>query len=588
MKARREAGFSSFVIKNKCSNQRHNMMHRFWNMVAGCLLVGALAMPAQAQDAATHYSNGKILLQQQRYDLAMAELLPLTSQSSPYAAEASYFYALAALKANKTEQGYDMLLQLQNQHPNWVGMADADYLLANILFEQGEYERALSKLQELKGSALENDAEGLKRYYLTKLNDKAAFARLQQRFNADKTVAQAYADKLIGGWYRAEDRQNLESIVSRFNLDKNRYLSKNILNTQGYNVALLLPFQLQQAPAVTARKSQFITDMYAGMKLAQDSLLKQGIRLNLFAYDTSADTMSVKRVLDLPEMKQMSLLVGPVYKSTAKVAARFAAQNNINVINPLSQDLEMAQSNENVFLFESSVATQARQAAAYAYQNFSPKTAIIVYENAKDDTTFANLYRRHFIKLGGKVKTFRKISSSQSTATAAAFNSLDLKDVGHLAVFSGKMTAAVNATSLLQGKAATMPLITYEKWLDINQISLRQLDNLEVYFISPKFIDKQSAANAWFRKKYISRYNLPPSVYAYAGFEMLYYFGTMLQNYGPQFNQQLTIAGLKPGVFYPGIGYSNSTNKQQLQPDNQYVPITKLENLQLIVVNPVF
>lgn len=565
------------------------MIQIFWNKVAGLLLLGVLAMPVQAQvqEASTNYSNGKILLQQQRYDLAMAELLPLTGSNSPYAPEASYFYALAALKNNKPDEAYQMLLQLQNQHPNWRGMADADYLLANILFEQGDYERALSKLQELKGSALANDAEGLKRFYLNSLNDKATFERLLQRYGDDKILAQVYADKLIGGWYRPEDRQRLENLATRHNLDRSRYLNPNVLRGQGYNVALLLPFQLNQDLQQTARKSQFVTDMYAGMKLAQDSLQKQGIDINLFTYDTSADTMSVKRVLDMPEMKQMSLLIGPIYKSTAKVAARFAAQHNINVINPLSQDLDVAEGNSNVFLFESSVATQAKQAAAYAYQNFSPKTAVIVYEDTKDDTNFANLYRQHFEKLGGKVKTFSKINSSETTATATAFRSLNLEGAGHMAVFSDRMTAAVNTTSLLQGKARTLPLVTYDKWLDINQISLRQLDDLEVFFISPKYVNKLNPLNDWFRKQYISQYNLPPSIYAYAGFEMLYYFGTMLKNYGPQFNQQLSKSGSRLGVFYPGMSYTDANNRNEVHPDNQYVPITKLEDLQLTVVNPV-
>lgn len=566
------------------------MFQRFLNRAAGLLLLGALALPAQAQtqDGATHYSNGKALLQQERYEKAMAELLPLTGSDSPFAPEASYFYALGALKSNMPDQAFQMLQQLQNDHPRWAGMADADYLLANVLFEQREYERALSKLQVLKGSTLENDAEGLKRFYLSRLNDRAEFERLLQKYNFDKTVAQVYADKLVGGWYRSEDRQTLERIVSRFDLDENRYLSKDALSRQGYNVALLLPFQLNQSPSQTARKSSFVTDMYAGMQLAQDSLQKQGINLNLFTYDTSADTISAKRVLNLPEMKQMSLIVGPIYKSTARVAARFAEQNNINIINPLSQDLEMAEGNENVFLFASSVATQARQAATYAFENFTPKTAVIIYESTKEDTTFASFYRQQFLKLGGEVKAYKKVNSTQSAATATVFKNLDLTDVGHLAVFSDKMTAAVNATSLLQGKAATMPLITFDKWLDINQISLRQLDNLEVYFISPNYLNRLSPGTRWFREEYIKRYNLPPSVYAYTGFEMLYYFGTMLQKYGPQFNQQLGAEGIQPGVFYSGFGYTNANNRQQLQPDNQYVPITKLEDLQLMVVNPVF
>ncbi|MDX5438575.1 MAG: CDC27 family protein, partial [Pontibacter sp.] len=244
----------------------------FWKYVAGMALAGTLSLPAlaQTQDPATTYSNGKVLLQQQRYELAMAELMPLTGMGNAYAPEASYLYALAALKAGKPADAYQMLLQLQNQHPNWEGMPEADYLLANVLFEQGEYERALSKLQELQGTGLANDAEGLKRFYLTRINDRGQYEQLMRRFGSDRTVAQVYADKLIGGWYKPQDRKTLESLVQEFKLDRNRYLSKAALSNKGYDVALLLPFQLNQPPQQTARKSQFVTDMYAGMKLAQD------------------------------------------------------------------------------------------------------------------------------------------------------------------------------------------------------------------------------------------------------------------------------------------------------------------------------
>ncbi|GAB3817402.1 hypothetical protein GCM10028895_13490 [Pontibacter rugosus] len=293
------------------------------------------------------------------------------------------------------------------------------------------------------------------------------------------------------------------------------------------------------------------------MKMAQDSLQKQGINLKLYTYDTSADTMSVKAVLNKPELKQMDLIIGPIYKSAAKVASRYAQQNDINIVNPLSQDLEMAKGLSNVFLFEASVATQARQAATYAYQNFTPKSAIILFESAKEDTTFAYHYRQQFLKLGGKVKVYKKFNSAQSSATATLFRGLNLQEVGHMAVFSDKMTAAVNATSLLQSNARELPLITYDKWLDINQITLRQLDDLQIYFVSPKHVDKQSPTHTWFKKTYTNKYGLPPSQYAYSGFEMLYYFGQLLNTYGPQFNQQLSTSGIQPGVILTGVGYTN-------------------------------
>ncbi|WP_114781610.1 ABC transporter substrate-binding protein [Botryobacter ruber] len=570
------------------------MKKRFLRHVAGFLFSAALTIAAaqaqQLQNYEVNYNNGKVLLNQQRYELAMAELLPVTvnAAGNAYAPEATYLYALAALKAQKPQEAVLMLQQLKAQHPQWYGMPDAHYLLANALFEQQKYDEALAELNLIRAASLSADAETLKRFYLIRLTDRKQYEKLLQRYPNDKLVGQLYADKLLAGWYKPEDKATLERIVAKFNLDRNQYLRADALRKEAYNVALLLPFQLNQDLAQTARKNQFITDLYAGMKLAQDSLSKQGININLLAYDTGADTTSAKQVLAMPEVKQMDLVIGPVYKSTARLASRFAAENNVTVINPLSQDLEVTGNSNNVLLFESSVATQAQQAATFAYQNFSPKTAIIIVENKKDDTTFAHHYRQQFIKLGGRVKTYRKINSGQAAATASVFKGLNLADVGHMAVFSEQMTAAVNATSLLSGEAAKLPLITYDKWLDIHQITLRQLDRLEVYFISPKYIDKMSPAAAQFRQKYLEKYNLPPSVYAYAGFEMLYYFGTILSAHGPAFTQSLATIGVKPGVFYPGIGYKNTGSPQaEVRKDNQYIPITKLENLQLVVVNPV-
>lgn len=551
--------------------------------------MGALALPAQAQqDYGTTYNNGKILLDQQQYAKAMAELLPITSASTPYAPEASYLYSLAALKSGKLTEAQRMLQQLKQQHPQWPSQEEASYLLANVLFEQGNHEQALAQLNDIRSSRITSDAEGLKRFYLSGLADRATFERLLQLYPDDKVLAQAFADKLLAGWYRPQDRATLESIVSRHKLDRDRYLSANVMRKQAYSVAALMPFQLNQDLGQSARKNQFATDLYAGMKMAQDSLKRQGIHINLYAYDAGADTTAVKRILDTPELRQMDLIIGPVYKSSAKIAARFAAEHNVNVVNPLSQDLEVAGSNPNLFLFESSIATQAQQAATFAFNSFPTKTAIILFERDKDDTTYAFHYRQQFVKLGGKVKTYKKLNSSQGSATATIFKNLNLDDVGHLAVFSDKMTAAVNAISTLQARASTLPLMTYENWLGIGQITLRQLDNLEVYFVSPKYVDQLNPAVNRFKRKYAARYNMPPSIYAYAGFEMLYYFGTLLQNYGPRFNQALATDGLKSGVFYPGIGYADKAARQEVKRDNQYIPITKLENLQLTVVNPVF
>jgi hypothetical protein len=280
------------------------MIKSFFRQVAGFLLTASLAMPAAAQQLQNYevnYNNGKVLLQQQRYDRAMAELLPVTTAAATndYAPEAAYLYALAALKAGKQQDAMLMLGQLKQQHAQWAGMPEADYLLANVQFERKEFGPALATLQDLKSTSLTADAEGLKRYYLNSITDRSSYEPLLKAHPNDKVVAQVYADKLIAGWYKPQDRIQLENLVSKFNLDRKRYLSADARSKQGFQVAVLLPFQLNQDLGQTARKNQFVTDMYAGMQLAQDSLQKQGINLKLFSYDAGTDTAAVKKVLNL-------------------------------------------------------------------------------------------------------------------------------------------------------------------------------------------------------------------------------------------------------------------------------------------------
>jgi hypothetical protein len=56
------------------------------------------------------------------------------------------------------------------------------------------------------------------------------------------------------------------------------------------------------------------------------------------------------------------------------------------------------------------------------------------------------------------------------------------------------------------------------------------------------------------------------------------YFGTVLHQYGPAFQPNLASGGTTSGVIFEGQSYTGGAH------DNQVVPITKLENLELQLV----
>ncbi|GAA4296350.1 hypothetical protein GCM10023183_03130 [Nibribacter koreensis] len=554
-------------------------------LAAAFLTFGWQVQAQNNTEQSTRFNNGRFLLDQEKYALAMEELLPLTSisASSQYAPDAAFLYSVAATKQKKWKEAEQMLTQMQMQFPAWSGLPDAQYLLAQVQFEKKEYQKALQTLNGLQNSGLQEEANSMKRHYLLQLSDKSTFQYLVRQYPDDATLGKAYVDRLVSGWYTAQDRTQLEDLVRKFNLDRSYLTRTTSLKKNEYNLAVLLPFNITDAGSRLEKKNLFITDFYAGMKAAQDSLQRHGIKVNLFPYDSGTDTAQVRQVLQMPELSSMDAVVGPIFKSTSVQAAKLAQQRGLNMFNPFSDDLEMTKGNPYLFLLEASMATQGQRAAAHAYQNFAKKTAVIIYDSNKEDTTFAGSFRRTYTALGGKVQVFQKINSKTSGSIGGILGSLNLRDLGVLVIQSSAVNVASSAVSNLEQKASKVPLLVPATWLEFSQISFSQLDFLEAYFYSPKFVDLDDPAVQTFKRNYTRKHNLPPSAFTYSGFELVYYLGQQLNSQG--YAAPLRLGGLLPSYFYQGLSYQN-INGQPTQ-DNQYVPILKIDNGRLLIVNPV-
>lgn len=538
-----------------------------------------------AQSAREHDSklqDGRLLLDQQKYEMAMAELVPVVNADKSYKnlPQALYLYSVAAFNAQRLREASGRINQLLQQFPDWNNINEARFLGATIAFEQKDYPKAMALLRDLKDKSFENDKAAMKRLYLPRLTDKQVFTNLYAQHPDDRELAEVYADKLVAGWYTEADKETLENIVARHKLDKKKYSGKNLASVRKsqYNVAVLLPFSLNEPRGQVVRKNKFIIDLYAGMVMARDSLARNGIKLNLFSYDAPADTNQVKAVLNLPEMATMDLIIGPVYKSASRIISRFAQQHQIAAINPLSEDASLIKNNPYLFLYQSSLITQARRSAAFAFENFGPKGAVLVYDNTNDGLEFARAYRLEMEKRGGKLLTIKAVSPTGSAS--GLLTGIDFSTVGHMMVASNNMSVAVNTMSTLERLGTKIPVITFSSWLEISQLSLTQLDEQEIYFISPKYVDITMPAVREFKKDYLQRYNIPPSYHSYTGFDLVYYFGNILARHGTHFSSTFATEGPISGAFFQGIGFTSER-------DNQYFPILKLDNLQLNVVNPV-
>ncbi|MVN75349.1 ABC transporter substrate-binding protein [Hymenobacter sp. HMF4947] len=551
------------------------------------LPLALLSLTAAAQGQLTRYRTGKTQLDQGHYAVAMKELEPLAQPINHFAQapDAAYLYAVAATRLGQWAEAEQMLNLIRNQYPTYPNSNDVLYLQGQVSFEQGDYDTALRTLGQLPAGQLTAEREAIQAFYLAKLKDRATWQRLQKRYPQSKLVGRLYADFLLSNSSSDADRQQLDALVTQFKLDRNHYAPalaaaaapKALARKATYNIGVLLPFELQDNSWQTQRKNQFVTDLYAGLRLAQDSLQRAGHPVQLFAYDTGADTLTLKNVLALPELAGMDLLVGPVYKSGAKLLARYAREHQIICVNPLSQDADLLTDNPYHYLYAPSAATQGRLAAQFAASAFGlGRPAVLLHEDAKDDNDFAAAYQAAYEAGGGHLLANKAFRPDDPTAFATALMGVDLATASHLVVASDNRRAGPAAFSALSAvPAATRPaLLVPGAWLDNTSLEPSQLGGANVYYYHPKYFDRQQLGYRRFRQLYLAKQNLPPSVFASQGFELLLFFGNALQQYGPAFQSGLAAAPPLPGAIFEGLAYPGGAH------DNQVVPLLKLSNLE--------
>ncbi|MCH8014867.1 MAG: sigma 54-interacting transcriptional regulator, partial [Candidatus Dadabacteria bacterium] len=157
----------------------------------------------------------------------------------------------------------------------------------------------------------------------------------------------------------------------------------------------MLPFMFDDLKPIRGRASnQFILDIYEGIKLAHQKLIDDGMKIELYAYDTRKEPDRTKMILQQHDLKGMDVIIGPLYPGPSKLVTEFAYQNRINLINPISNNSEVIGNNPYSFLYNPTSESMARTAAEYASANLQNKNVVIYYGEGRKDSVLAFNYMK--------------------------------------------------------------------------------------------------------------------------------------------------------------------------------------------------
>lgn len=541
-------------------------------------------------DYPRQYQNAKELFRQGKYNLAMETFKPLIAydQKNQYSPYASYYYALAAYRQGYLAVAKDMFLQIKSVHPKWDKLDEVNLWLAKVYMDDGDYFQGIKTLNAIQSKNIAEDGQAVKAQHLSGITDAETLKMMLEEFPRDEVVAKSLARILAKDLTNEEDKEMLESLINKFRLERADFIPEapKTFHKDRYAVAVLFPFMLEDLDAKPGKKrNQIVLDFYEGIKLAVDSLNEKGPEIRLRAYDTDKGVDHLRQLLQTEELRNTDLVIGPLYPEENKIVQEFSLNNQVNVVNPFSNNTDLTGTNPYAYLFQPSSETIGKKAAEYLAAHAKKNLCMVIYGSSKKDSVLAANFAQKASELGVQIVASKRVFKDETAdiitvlATPTEFDefkypsefTLRKDSIGSIFVATDDALIYTKVISAIETRGDSILVIGSENWIDDTAVSFEKYQNLGVVFSAPNFVSPANPRRRAFIRKYIDRYSRVPSNLSVLGYEMMLFFGDQLKTNGVYFQDGLNNAESLPGHLFQGFKYQYSR-------DNQVVPFVKFKD----------
>ncbi|SFC80157.1 ABC-type branched-chain amino acid transport system, substrate-binding protein [Flexibacter flexilis DSM 6793] len=555
----------------------------FWLFI--CWLTSPVVLLAQSPSSITpetRWQQAQALFEQGAYAQTLETLRPLTaiSANNTFAPQANYLYSLTLYKQHELKQAQGAVENLLQKFPQWPQITEAYYLAGVIAAERQQWSKALQFWQFAYTDELKTDLNNAKlRLLAPSPTDTLRF--LQEKYAADATLAFMLANRLSSS-SRDADKLLLDKLQHGFNFSEFKTtVAQENTNNQTFNIAALLPFAHQNTNYKAANRSnQPILDFYIGIKMAIDELASsRNININLMAYDTEKNASKIQSLLALPEVSKADMILGPIYPQGAAEIAAFAQEKQIMLLNPLTSQRQWDSTNQWAYMSEATAETQTKRVAEFSAKNLKGNKVAIIYGVTSKDTMMANLYKKLMEAEGRNIALYRQVGkNSAANLVKFLFQAGIDSTTSHIFVPNDEPLVKIQLMGAMGLLHLKVPIITYDTWLQSTDFTFEEWQRRNTHFIYPTYIDDDNEEVKRFKKKYIEKIKIMPSIRAFQGYDLMMYFGGLFADYGKDFRSKLRTESYRKGILLSGFDYRGGT-------DNQFVPIFKIEDLNLKLVN---
>jgi len=330
-----------------------------------------------------------------------------------------------------------------------------------------------------------------------------------------------------------------------------------------YKVALFLPLMLSKNQSYLDQPlkvgkvkelysiTKIASEFYHGFILAADSLVKAGLNVEIYVYDTQKDTLKIQKHLNKPEFSDIDLVVGPLFSKTINYLASYCKVNEIPMVIPFKANSKVLYQNPMVFKATTSNLGLVEGIGDYAAKNMSSykvfmikptqKSDLVLFEKVMDtyNTTIKTVENPMStkiieLKLGDAGGRDINVHLRKDTVNVIIVPSTDVKLV--TSVFS-----RLNSVMNLNTYSKNMKIVVFglEDWNKMNDIDLKHRVRLNQCYATYRYTNYEASKTNTVIQTYRTKYGTDPDIYGLQGFDIGYYFLSALYLYGENFNSYL-------------------------------------------------
>ena len=308
--------------------------------------------------------------------------------------------------------------------------------------------------------------------------------------------------------------------------------------------AIILPFLLEDSISSDQMK---MVEFYEGVLLALDSLKKQGVSVDLHMYDSGNKGASIKPLLARPEMRDMNLIIGPVYDAHIAEAAAFADTTGIRLVVPFARQVDAVFTNPYIYQVNTPQSYFYSEVYDHFFMQF-PHPNIVFFESPeeKDDDLISGFKR----ELGYRDVPYTTLIADTASNKDTILTLLDTERHNILMMTSEKSGSLNNMVPIFQllvrDTAAAkfdISLFGYPQYQVYTHNHLASFYEIDTYFYSSFYTNNLLPEAKAFHQKYRRTYskeivNRYPK-YAILGFDVAYYFLKAMHLYGTDMDNRL-------------------------------------------------